>query len=129
MTTVTDVRSWSITADNGINERPRLGGWQVPTSGKPSITVQFEVDSDATTYETAYMSQTTLPFFAQVVGGSLSTGSETLEVLVPDLRITDHDFTQLTSGDGHVASITAKATDNLTDSPFYICQRTADTAL
>ena len=90
----------------------------------------MNVDSDATTYEAAYMAQSgSLPFFAQVLGGSLSTGSETLEVLVPDPRLTDHDFTQLTNGDGHVASMTFKATDNLTDAPFYIVTRTADTAL
>lgn len=129
MTTVTNVRAWTLSVDNGINERPRLGGWQVPTVGKPTATLKITQDSDAATLETAYLAQTTNPFFAQVTGAALSTGNETFEVLVPACYITDHDFAQMTNGEGPIPSITLQASDNLTDAVFYVTQRTSDAAL
>lgn len=129
MTTVTNVRSWKLSVDNGINERPRLGGWQVPTVGARTATLEISHDSDLATYETAYMAQTGTPFFAQMTGGSLSTGSETFELLVPSMFIDDNDFAQLTTGDGPVSSVKYQVMDNLTDAPFYLVQRTSDTTL
>lgn len=122
-------RSWSFEWDNGINERPRLGGWQTPTVGARSAKLTIQQDSTAATLETAFMAQTGTSFTGYVTGGALSTGTERFEVDIPQMFVTDHDMAQLTSGDGPVPSITFDVTDNLTDKAWYFVTRTADTAL
>lgn len=128
-TSDTTIRSWSFEVDNGINERPRLGGWQVPTVGQRSAKLTIAQDSTAATLETAFMAQTGTSFTGYCTGAALSTGTERFEVDIPQMFVTDHDFAQLTTGDGPVPSITFDVTDNLTDKPWYVVTRTADTAL
>lgn len=125
----TTIRSWTLEVDNGINERPRLGGWQVPTVGARTAKLTIQQDSTAATLETAYMAQTGTSFTGFTTGAALSTGTERFEVDVPQMFVAEHDFAQLTNGEGPIPAVTFDLTDNLTDRAFYLVTRTADTAL
>ena len=128
-TSDTTTRSWDFEWETGINERPRLGGWNVPSIGARSAKLTIQQDSTAATLETAYMAQTGTSFTGYCVGAALSTGTERFEVDIPQMFVTEHDFAQMTSGEGSIPSITFDVTDNLTDAPWYVITRTADSAL
>lgn len=128
-TTVTNVRGWTLTVDVGLDERPRLGGWQQPATGAPKATLKVKQDYDATTLRDALKAQTALSFSGSFIGGALSTGTERFELDIPSMYADQDAFGQITNGDPSVPDITFMVTDNLTDAPWYIVQRTADNAL
>ena len=125
----TNVRSWTLSGDLGINERPKVGGWQQPTLGRPSTQLKVDQDFDALTTSALVTSQGTTSFTGYFTGAQISSTDERFGVVVPTAQLTPGAFGQLTDGEGSVPSLTFDVQNNGTDAAWYVVARTGDTAL
>ena len=101
-----------------------------PARTKPSaITGKLGIEYDSTTFRDAFLADTPLAIVARFTTPvALSTGFETLDIVLPEVRL-----------DGELPKIAAEVTkmscgftalDNLTAAqPLWIVTRTSDTAL
>ena len=128
-TTSANIRSWQLSVDLGLNERPKLGGWNQPSAGMQSAKLKLVQDYDATTTRALQISQAPTSFTGFYTGGALSTGTERFEVDIPAMIVDDGSFGQLTAGDGSIPDVSFTVGDNLTDKPWYAVFRTADATL
>lgn len=128
-TVASNIRSWTFSVDLGVNERPRKGGWQQPTMGKPSATLEIVQDYDAATLRDLFLSQASTSFSGWFTGANLSTGTERFELDIPTIAIDDDAFGQISNGEGSVPTIKFAVEDNGTDPAWAITTRTADTVL
>jgi len=128
-TASSNIRSWTLSVDLGVNERPALGSWQRPTFGAPSATLKVVQDYDATTTRALQISQGATSFTGYYTGAALSTGVEGFYVVVPTMKLDDGALGQLTAGEGSVPDVTFTVLDDLTNAAWYMVSRTADTAL
>lgn len=128
-TAATNIRSWNFSGDLNLNERGRLGGWQQPTYGAPAYNLKIVQDYDATTTRALQIAQTGTSFSVTYTGAALSAGTETFQLAIPQMFLDDNSLGQLSDGSGSIPEPTFTVTDNLTDAPWYIVTRTADTAL
>ncbi len=128
-TASTNIRSWRLSADLLINERPNIGGWQRPTAGGVATTLTVVQDYDATTTRALQISQGATSFTGYFTGAALDTGTERFGVVIPAMQLDDGSFGQITAGEGSIPEVTFSVGDNLTDEPWYIVMRTADTSL
>jgi hypothetical protein len=128
-TVVTNVRGWTMSCDLMPNERPRMGGWQQPTTGGAPTTLKVTQDYDATTTRALLISQGVTSFTGFFTGAALSTGTERFGVVVPAMQLDSDAFGQLTNGEGSIPEPTFTVGENGTDAGWYIVTRTSDTAL
>jgi hypothetical protein len=128
-TASSNIRSWTLSVDLGVNERPALGSWQRPTFGAPSATLKVVQDYDATTTRALQISQGATSFTGYYTGANLSAGTEGFYVVIPTMKLDDGALGQLTAGEGSVPDVTFTVLDNLTDAAWYMVSRTSDTAL
>lgn len=128
-TSTTAIRSWTLTVDNGLKTRPGTGVWQQPVAGAPKATLKIKRDFDTTAYATAQVSQTTTSFAGWYTGAALGTGTERLQVDIPQMMLSDGAFAKLSDDEPDVPELTFDVTEDGTNEGFYVTVRTADTAL
>lgn len=128
-TASTTIRSWRLSGDLMPNERPRLGGWQQPTTGGGNTTLTVVQDYEALTLQAIQASQAATSFTGYFTGAALGTGTERFGVVVPEMKVDDGAFGQLTGGEGSVPEISFTVLDDGTKEPWYLVYRTADAAI
>jgi hypothetical protein len=132
-TPVANVRGGSVAVSNGITaDRYNIGGSgrkAKPTQGLRSITGKLDVEYDSTTFRDAVLNDTPMSLVLTYTGATLTTGNETLQVVVPDIRL-DGELPKSNGGDLIVQSVAFAGLDNLTAAqPIWVVTRTADIAL
>ena len=116
-----------IIADRFFMNGAGLKDRQLPGTRQP--TVELNVEYQDNTLWDALEADSELTLVISLVGGSLSTGNETMQVAIPALKL-DGDLPE--GGPDAIASQSIKLTglDNLTAAqPMVIATRTSDTAL
>ena len=124
-----NVRSWSLEVDHGMVERPIVGGYQQPAWGSATAKLSTQIEYDGTWWRTAMLAGSALPFVGALTGGSLSSGVETLQVVVPSAVIDPGVLPKPTAGEVVVVDVEWQGMYDGTSQPWYIVHRTADTAL
>jgi hypothetical protein len=132
LTTIADIRGGSIAVNNNLATRLNIGagGRQArPTQGLRTISGKLDVEYDSTTFRDAVINDTPLNLIVTLTGGALSTGVETLQVVVPEIKF-DGELPKTNGTDLIVQSMSFQGLDNLVAAqPLWVVCRTADTAL
>lgn len=132
-TTTANVRGGTLQVSHALrDDRQNFGGGgrkakQIP--GLRAITGTLQVEYDSTTYRDMVLNDTPMSLIVQYTGGALSTGNETLQVVVPEIKL-DGDLPKPNGTDLIVADLKFQGLDNLTAAqPLWVVTRTEDTAL
>lgn len=133
ITTLANVRSGTIqVSHNPANDRYNFGGAgkkSKPTVGLREITGTLEVEYDSATFRDAVLNETPMSLIVTYTGGALGVGSETLQIVVSEMKL---DGKLPTSNGGELITVGMEFTvlDNLTAAqPLWVVTRTADAAL
>lgn len=116
----------SVVADRFFMNNAGLKDRQLPGTRLP--TVELNVEYGDNTLWDALEANSDLSLVINLVGGALATGNETLQVVIPDLKL-DEGLPE--GGPDAIASQAIKMVglDNLTQAPIVMASRTSDTAL
>lgn len=128
-----NIRGGSIQVSNNLRgDRYNAGGAgrkAKPTVGLRAISGKIDVEYDAITYRDLVMNDTPMSLLVQFTGGALSTGVETLQVIIPEIKF-DSELPKVNGTDLVVQSMSFQGLDNLTAAqPIWVVTRTADSAL
>lgn len=129
-TTVAEVRGGSISVNNNLRKRPNIGGDAKPIPGIRQPTGKLDIEYASSTFVNAVLNDTPLNLILTWSGAALSTGLETLQIVIPEIKF-DEDLAQ-DNGPDDVPMIGAQFTglDNLTAAqPMWVVVRTSDNAL
>lgn len=131
-TSVTNVRSFKLSGNNGlVDDRFNFGGAGRKARqlrGQAAITGEITVELTDAVVRDAFLADTATPLTLTITAGALSTGNETLQVVLPCVKF---DGALPPRADG-LAVITAGFTvlDDLTAAqPIWVVHRTADNAV
>ena len=131
-TPLASVNSWSVKVDHKpFADRYLFGNAgkkSRPIPGFRSITGKLEVEYSDTVFRDAFLADTDMSLVVTYTGGALSEGFETLQVVIPDIRLDG----QLPSGGGDLVKMSCGFTglDGLVAAqPLWIVARTSDAAL
>lgn len=133
-TQVMDVRGGSISVDNDIaSDRYNLVGTgrksRQLVQGVRKITGKLDVEYDATTFRDAVINDTPMALILTWSAGALSTGLETLQVVIPEIKF-DSEMPKTNGGQLVKQSLSFEGLDNLSAAqPMWVVMRTADSAL
>ena len=100
----------------------------LPTLGMPEVKGSITIEYTDQTQVTAFLADTTAQLLLTFdTGVALSTGDETLQILLPAIKFEG----DLPDPAGELTQVTVPFTafDDLTNAPLYVVLRTADTAL
>lgn len=116
----------AVVADGFFMNGAGLKDRQLPGTRLP--TVELNVEYQDNTLWDALEANSDLSLVINLVGASLATGNETLQVVIPDLEL-DEGLPE--GGPDAIASQAIKMVglDNLTQAPIVMVSRTSDTAL
>ena len=131
-TPIANVKSWSLKVSHGLKADRYLFGLggkkarQVPLNREVSGKLEVEYSDQA--FRDAFLADTPLTLVITYAGGALSTGVETFQAVVPEIRLDG----ELPKGEGDIAVMSCGFTglDNLTAAqPLWLVTRTSDAAL
>ena len=131
-TPLANVKSWSVKVDHKpFGDRYLFGGAGKkarPVPGYRSISGKLEVEYSDTVFRDAFLADTDMSLLITYTGGALTTGLETFQVVIPDIRLDG----QLPSGGGEIVKMSCGFTglDGLSAAqPLWLVARTSDAAL
>jgi hypothetical protein len=133
-TPTANIRDVSISVANNLtNNKFNMGGGgrkAKPNRGIRAITGKFTMQYDATTYRDLFLADSPMNLvLTYVTAGALSTGVETLQVVVPEIKF-DGELPKANGTDLITVPMAFTGLDNLTAAqPIWCVLRTADTAL
>lgn len=134
-TAVADIRDFTVTWDNGLDD----GGFNLGSSGKrarkpatgvSALTGNVTAEYDATTLRDAYVNQTDLALVLTFTGSTvIGTGSDNpgLQIYIPDIRL-EGEIPKAAGGDVITQSIDFTGLDNLSATPITVSYVSTDTA-
>ena len=97
--------------------------------GGAKISGKLDVEYDGTVFRDAVLNETPMSLVLTYTGAALSSGSETLQVVLPEVKI-DNELPKSNAGDLIMQSVNFSVLDNLAAAqPIWVVMRTADTAL
>jgi hypothetical protein len=133
-TPLANVRSGTLSVNNNIrDDRYNFGGAgrkAKPTVGLREITGSLVVEYDATAYRDLFLADTPMNLIATFTGGALSTGLETLQLVLPELKIDTGGIPMTNGTDLVTQTLNFTGLDNQTAAqPIWVVARTSDTAL
>lgn len=131
VTALTNVRSLTITANrNPVDDRFNAIGTgrkaaQIGT--KFDLSGSMEIEYTSTTQRDAYLARTAQTLVSTVTAGALSTGLETLQVVIGAMQINPGGaMPQVAGTDLIVQTLSFAILDNLTNVPIQVVSRTSD---
>ena len=132
-TTIADVRGGSFTVNNNLGTgRQNVGGAgrkKQPYVGELDITGSLDIEYDNVTFRDAVLNETPMLLILTFTGGALSTGNETLQVVIPEIKF-DGELPKTNGTDLIIQGMKFTGLDNLTAAqPIWVVTRTADAAL
>lgn len=127
------VRGGSVSCNHNLTaDRFNFGGAgrkDKPTVGLREIAGSMDVEYSSTTFRDAVLNETPMSVVLSFTAGALSTGLETLQVVLPEVKF-DNQLPQVNGTDLVVQSMNFSVLDNLTAAqPIWVVTRTADAAL
>jgi hypothetical protein len=133
LTPVANVRGGSVQCANNLRgDRYNIGGGGKKAQqlvGLREITGKMDVEFTDTTMRAAVLADTPMSLVLTYTGGALSTGNETLQVIVPEIKL-EGELPKSNGGDLPIQSVSFTGLDNLTAAqPIWVVTRTADAAL
>lgn len=100
-----------------------------PSTGMREIKGSLTVEYDSTTFRDAVLADTPMSLVLTFTGGALSTGVETLQVVLSEIKL-DGKLPASNGGDEVTVDLEFTVLDNLTAAqPMWVVARTSDTAL
>ena len=99
----------------------------IPIPGLAGVTGTLGIEYSDTVYRDAFLADTDLTLVANFTAGTLSTGLETFQVAIPNIRL-DGELPKPT-GETTKATCNFTALENLTNPLLQLIQRTSDTTL
>lgn len=100
-----------------------------PTVGLRAMTGKLDVEYASTTFRDAILNETPMPLIYTYTAGPLSSGSETLQIIVPEVKF-DKGMANTNGGDLSLQSLDWQGLDNLSAAqPIWVVMRTSDSAL
>lgn len=132
-TSLVNIRGGSIVVNNNLGlDRQNVGGGgrkKQPWVGLADIQVSLDAEYDSTTFRDAVLNETPMLLLLNFTGGALSTGLETLQVAIPELKF-DDDIPKTNGANLILQSMKGAGLDNLTAAqPITVTARTSDAAL
>jgi hypothetical protein len=133
VTPVADVRGGTLQVNNNVrDDRFNIGGGgrkAKPTMGLRDISGTLEIEYDNTTFRDAVLNDTPMSLVLTYTAGALSTGNETLQVVLPEIKF-DGALPMTNGTDLITQSMSFKVLDNLTAAqPIWVVMRSADTTV
>lgn len=134
VTPLANVRSGSISVQNNtLNERytaNNAGAKSQQKPGAPTGVVKLVFEYADTTIRDAILADTAFTLVATFTAGSLSTGLETLQVVISEMKPQSGDLAGSDGSDVPTIEASFDILDNLTAAqPIWIVTRTSDTAV
>jgi hypothetical protein len=132
-TPITDVRDCSVAVGNNLtNNRFNFGGAGrkgKQTRGLRVPTGKMTLEYDSTTWRDLFIADGALTLLLTYTAGALSTGTETLQIAIPEIKF-DGELPKANGTDLITVPMAFTGLDNLTAAqPIWAVLRTADTAL
>lgn len=133
VSSVASVRSLTISCNNNLSvDRFNMGGAgrkDKPTVGLREISGSAVIEYANTTFRDAVLNETPMTLLAQLTAGALSTGVETFQIALPEIKF-DNELAKANGTDLVLQSMNFAVLDNLTAAqPIWCATRTADTAI
>jgi hypothetical protein len=131
--TVADFRDASVSINNNLRTDRFNGGANgrkaKPLVGLREISGSCTVEYDSTTFRDAVLNDTPMGLLFQYTGAALSTGVETIQVVLPEVKF-DTELAKTNGTDLITQSMKFQVLDNLTAAqPIWVVIRTSDAAL
>ena len=131
-TALANVTDWSVKVDRSAKADRYLfgnaGKKSRPVPGEPKIGGKLGIEYSDVVFRDAFLTDADMSLVITYTAGALTTGLETLQVVIPDIRLEGE--LPKTSGDLVKMSCNFTGLDNLTAAqPLWIVTRTSDTAL
>jgi hypothetical protein len=132
-TPLASVRSFNVSVNNNLaGDRYNFGGAgrkDKPTVGLREISGSVVVEYSSTTFRDAVLNDTAMCLVLNLTAGALSTGNETLQVILPEVKF-DNELAKTNGTDLITQTMNFAVLDNLTAAqPIWVVTRTSDTAL
>lgn len=132
-TLIAEARSGTLAVShNAKQDRYNFGGGgrkSKPPVGLRDITGKLELEYSSTTFRDAVLNDTPMTLVVTYTAGALSTGLETFQVAVPEIKL-DGDLPNSNGTDPVMQSLTYRGLDNLSAAqPLWVVLRTSDAAL
>jgi hypothetical protein len=132
-TPTANIRDVSVSVGNNLtNNKFNFGGAgrkAKPNRGIRTISGKFTMQYDATTYRDLFLADSPMNLVLSYTGAALSTGVETLQLVVPEIKF-DGELPKANGTDLITVPMSFTGLDNLTAAqPIWAVLRTADTAL
>lgn len=132
-TQLADIRDYSLTLANNLRgDRFNFGASgrkAKPTVGLRDITGKITAEYDTTNWRDAVLNETPMSLILTYTAGALSTGLETLQIVVPEIKF-DSELPKTNGTDLITQAMSFTVLDNLTAAqPIWGVIRTADAAL
>jgi len=131
--TLASVRSFNVACNHNLSvDRFNMGGTgrkDKPTTGLREIAGNVVVEYANTTFRDAVLNETPMCLVINLTGGALSTGNETLQVILPEVKF-DNEIAKTNGTDLINQTMNFSVLDNLTAAqPIWVVTRTSDSAL
>jgi hypothetical protein len=131
--TLASVRSFNVACNHNLSvDRFNMGGSgrkDKPTTGLREIAGSVVVEYANTTFRDAVLNETPMCLVINLTGGALSTGNETLQVILPEVKF-DNEIAKTNGTDLINQTMNFSVLDNLTAAqPIWVVTRTSDSAL
>lgn len=128
-----NVRSFNVSSNNnpdvGRFNANGTGRKDIPLAGVREVAASLEVEHANTDFRDAILSDAPLFALFEFTAGALSTGLETFQIVLPELKF-DTNLPRTNGGNLIIQSLTGAGLDNESAAqPIWIVQRTSDTAL
>lgn len=132
-TSLADIRGGSVTIANNLQgDRFNMGGAGrkvKPLVGLRDIGVKLDIEYDNTTFRDAVLGETPMLVLLNFTAGSLSTGLETLQIVLPSVTF-DSELPKTNGTNLIIQSMSGAVLDNLTAAqPIWIVTRTSDSSI
>lgn len=132
-TPTANIRDAVVTVGNNLtNNKFNFGGGGrkgKQNRGIRTVSGKFTMQYDATTYRDLFLADSPMNLVLNYTGAALSTGVETLQVIVPEIKF-DGELPKANGTDLITVPMAFTGLDNLTAAqPIWAVLRTADTAL
>lgn len=128
---VANVRGGSLSVNNNLrDDRFNMAGTgrkSAPLVGLREITGKLDIEYTNTTFRDALLNETPLDLLLTYTGGALSTGVETLQIIVPEIKFDSPGLPTANGPDLITTSMSFTGLDNLVSTaPLWIVARTSD---
>ena len=132
VTATANIRGGSVTVNNNLQtDRQNAGGGgrkAKPTMGLREISGSLDIEYDSVTWRDLMLTDGAATLLVQFTAGALSTGVETLQLVLPEIKI-DTELPKPNGTELARQSVTFSGLENTSAQNLWVVMRTSDVAL